>query len=77
MFDAIRGATSTIDFLTFVYWVGDIGREFAEPLAERAEAGVASPTNGGATPATPRSGGTPTSRCRNRRSAVYEPPSCL
>ncbi|MDP9070445.1 MAG: phospholipase D-like domain-containing protein [Actinomycetota bacterium] len=40
MFEAIRGATSTIDFLTFVYWVGDIGKEFAEALAERAEAGV-------------------------------------
>ncbi len=40
MFEAIRAATSTIDFLTFVYWVGDIGREFAEALAERARAGV-------------------------------------
>ena len=26
MLEAIRGATSTIDFLTFVYWVGDIGK---------------------------------------------------
>ena len=40
MFEAIRGASSTIDFLTFVYWAGDIGRELAEALAERAEAGV-------------------------------------
>ena len=40
MFGAVGAATSTIDFLTFVYWVGDIGREFAEALAERARAGV-------------------------------------
>jgi cardiolipin synthase len=40
LFDAIRSAESTIDFLTFVYWVGDIGRELAETLAERARAGV-------------------------------------
>ncbi|HEX2272859.1 MAG TPA: phospholipase D-like domain-containing protein, partial [Acidimicrobiales bacterium] len=40
LFDAIRSAESTIDFLTFVYWVGDIGREFADALAQRARAGV-------------------------------------
>jgi cardiolipin synthase len=40
LFEAIRSAESTIDFLTFVYWVGEIGREFAEALAERARAGV-------------------------------------
>jgi cardiolipin synthase A/B len=40
MFEAIETATSTIDFLTFVYWQGSIGREMAALLAERAEAGV-------------------------------------
>ena len=33
-------ATSTIDFLTFVYWRGSIGHELAGVLAERAAAGV-------------------------------------
>lgn len=40
MLAAIRGATSTIDMLTFVYWSGDIAVEFAEALTERARAGV-------------------------------------
>ena len=40
MLDAIHEATSTIDFLTFVYWVGEIGDEWAHALAERAKAGV-------------------------------------
>lgn len=40
MLEAIASATSTIDFLTFVYWQGSIGREVAEALAERAAAGV-------------------------------------
>ena len=40
MFEAIESATSTIDFLTFVYWQGSIGREMAELLARRAAAGV-------------------------------------
>ena len=40
MLEAIRGATATIDFLTFIYWAGSIGEEFAEALAERAESGV-------------------------------------
>jgi cardiolipin synthase len=40
MLDAIREATSTIDFLTFVYWVGEIGEEWAHALADRAKAGV-------------------------------------
>jgi cardiolipin synthase len=40
MFEAIASATSTIDFLTFVYWQGSIGREMAALLAERASAGV-------------------------------------
>jgi cardiolipin synthase len=40
MLEAIAAATRTIDFLTFVYWKGDIAREFAHALAERATAGV-------------------------------------
>lgn len=40
MLDAITGAEYTIDFLTFVYWAGDIGTVFARALAERARAGV-------------------------------------
>jgi len=40
MLDAIRAATSTIDFLSFVYWEGSIGREVAAALTERASAGV-------------------------------------
>jgi cardiolipin synthase len=41
MLRAIRGARRTIDFETYIYWNGKIGREFAEALAERARAGVA------------------------------------
>ena len=40
MLEAIGAATETIDFLTFVYWKGDIAQEFAHALAERARAGV-------------------------------------
>src|SRR3954464_14665605 len=40
MLDAIAEANHTIDFLTFVYWKGEIGREFARALAARAEGGV-------------------------------------
>lgn len=40
MLEAISGATRTVDFLTFVYWKGDIGEQFAHCLAERARAGV-------------------------------------
>jgi len=40
LFDAIRAATSTIDFLTFVYWQGSIGEELAGLLCDRARAGV-------------------------------------
>jgi cardiolipin synthase len=40
MLAAIRKAEHTVDFLTFVYWKGDIAREFAHALAERAQAGV-------------------------------------
>ncbi len=40
MFDAIDTAERSIDFLTFVYWNGDIGKEFAKHLAAKAKAGV-------------------------------------
>jgi len=40
MLAAIRGAKKNIDFETYVYWSGDIGREFANAIAERARAGV-------------------------------------
>ncbi len=40
MLKAIRGAQTSITFETYIYWSGDIGREFAEALAERARQGV-------------------------------------
>ncbi|MDX3359994.1 phospholipase D-like domain-containing protein [Streptomyces sp. ME02-6978.2a] len=40
MLEAIRGAEYTIDMMTFVYWRGQIARDFAAALAERARAGV-------------------------------------
>ena len=40
MLEAIRGATTTITFETYIYWSGDIGAKFADALAERARAGV-------------------------------------
>src|SRR5205823_4816885 len=40
MLDAIARAEHTVDFLTFVYWRGEIGVELAHLLADRAQAGV-------------------------------------
>jgi cardiolipin synthase len=40
MLAAIRGATRTITFETYIYWSGDIGREFADALSRKALAGV-------------------------------------
>jgi cardiolipin synthase len=40
MLEAIERAENTIDLLTFVYWKGSIGREFAHALAKRARGGV-------------------------------------
>lgn len=40
MLEAIRAAEHTITLETYVYWSGDIGREFTEAIAERARAGV-------------------------------------
>lgn len=40
MLRAIRGARRSINLETYIYWSGQIGREFAVALAERARAGV-------------------------------------
>ena len=40
MLAAIRSAKHNIDFETYVYWSGQIGRDFADAIAERARAGV-------------------------------------
>jgi len=40
MLEAITDAEHTIDFLTFVYWRGEIGTRFAEALSERARSDV-------------------------------------
>jgi cardiolipin synthase len=40
MLAAIRSASETINFATYVYWTGSIAPQFAEALADRAEAGV-------------------------------------
>jgi cardiolipin synthase len=40
MLKAIRSATKTITFETYIYWSGRIGRDFADALSERARSGV-------------------------------------
>lgn len=40
MLEAIRSAEETIDFVTFVYWTGDVAREFANAFADRSRSGV-------------------------------------
>ena len=40
MLGAIRRAEERIDFLTFIYWQGDIAADFAGALSEKARAGV-------------------------------------
>ena len=40
MLAAVRAAKQTVTFETYIYWSGDIGREFVEALSERARAGV-------------------------------------
>lgn len=40
MLAAIRQAQHTIEFVTFVYWQGEIAHTFAEALAAKAQAGV-------------------------------------
>src|SRR3984893_13829042 len=41
MLSAIRSAKKSINFETYVFWDGEIAREFSEALAERARAGIA------------------------------------
>ena len=41
MLAAIRAARKTINLEFYIYWDGEVGRQFAEALAERARAGVA------------------------------------
>ncbi|MDP9395475.1 MAG: phospholipase D-like domain-containing protein [Actinomycetota bacterium] len=40
MLGAIREARRTIDLMTFVYWQGDIAREFATALSQKAQEGL-------------------------------------
>ncbi len=40
MLSAIRAAERSVTFETYIYWSGEVGREFAEALAERSRAGV-------------------------------------
>jgi len=40
MLGAIRSARKSITFETYIYWSGDIGKEFADALSERSRAGV-------------------------------------
>jgi cardiolipin synthase len=40
MLAAIRAAQKTITFETFIYWSADIGKQFAEALADKAKSGV-------------------------------------
>ena len=40
MLAAIAGARRSISFETYIYWSGQVGKDFADALAERARAGV-------------------------------------
>src|SRR5512140_1416468 len=40
MLNAIRAAQETITFETYIYWSGEIGKQFSEALSERARGGV-------------------------------------
>ena len=40
MLAAIREAEASITIEAYIYWAGDIGRQFAEALAERAKSGI-------------------------------------
>lgn len=40
MLEAIRGATESIEFLTYVFWRSKIATEFTDALSERAKAGI-------------------------------------
>jgi cardiolipin synthase len=40
MLEAIRSAKKSVTFESYIYWKGEVGRQFADALAERAKAGV-------------------------------------
>jgi cardiolipin synthase A/B len=40
MLEGIRGAKESISFETYIWWEGEIGKQFADALSERARAGV-------------------------------------
>jgi cardiolipin synthase len=40
MLDAIRSAKQTVTFETYIWWSGEIAKQFSEALCERAQAGV-------------------------------------
>jgi cardiolipin synthase len=40
MLEAIRKATTSVTFETYIYWSGEIGEAFTEALSERARAGI-------------------------------------
>ena len=40
MLEAVRSAQRTINFETYIYWSGRVGKQFADALSERARAGV-------------------------------------
>jgi len=40
MLEAIRNAEHRIDFLTFVYWTGEVAENFAQALAQKADEGL-------------------------------------
>ena len=40
MLDAIRSARHTVTFETFIYWQGEVGKQFAEALIDRARSGI-------------------------------------
>lgn len=40
MLEAIRAAKTSITFETYIYWSGEIGKQFSDALCERARAGV-------------------------------------
>ncbi len=40
MLESIRAARRNINFETYIYWSGEVGKQFADTLSERARAGV-------------------------------------
>ena len=40
MLEAVKSAKTSINFETYIYWSGEVGKEFAEALSERARQGV-------------------------------------